>query len=69
VIRKLAASEAAQTKLKAVVRVADALGMGVVAECVEAQDLLARLQALEVGYAQGFGVFQPAPMERVAAKS
>jgi EAL domain-containing protein (putative c-di-GMP-specific phosphodiesterase class I) len=52
-----------------VVRVAEALGMGVVAECVEHQELLERLRALEVGYAQGFGVFQPAPMERVAAKS
>ena len=38
------ASEAAQTKLKAVVRVAEALGIGVVAECVEEQDVLARLQ-------------------------
>ena len=69
VIRKLATSEAAQTKLKAVVRVAEALGMGVVAECVEQQELLERLRSLEVGYAQGFGVFQPAPMESVAAKA
>src|SRR5688572_18168037 len=69
VIRKLGASEAAQTKLKAVVRVAEALGMGVVAECVEQQELLERLRALDVGYAQGFSVFQPAPIERVAAKA
>jgi EAL domain-containing protein (putative c-di-GMP-specific phosphodiesterase class I) len=43
--------------------------MGVVAECVEQRELLERLQALDVGYAQGFGVFQPAPMERVAARA
>lgn len=68
VTRKLLASEAAQTKVRAVVRVAEALGIGVVAECVEDQDLLARLKALDVGYAQGFGVFQPQPIESVAAK-
>ena len=67
VIRKLLANEAAQTKVKAVVRVAEALGIGVVAECVEEKDLLARLKALDVGFAQGFGVYQPQPIERVAA--
>ncbi len=39
-----------------------------VAECVEEQDLLGRLQALDVGYAQGFGIFQPQPIEKVVAK-
>jgi EAL domain-containing protein (putative c-di-GMP-specific phosphodiesterase class I) len=39
----------------------------VVAECVEEQDLLVRLKALGVGYAQGFGVHQPLPIDRVAA--
>jgi len=67
VIRKLLTSEAAQTKLKAVLRVAGTLGIGVVAECVEEQDQLARLKALDVAYAQGFGVYQPQPIERVAA--
>ena len=68
VVRKLLASEAAQTKLKAVVRVAQALGIGVVAECVEDQDVLLRLKAFDVGYAQGFGVFQPQPIEQFALK-
>ncbi len=67
VVRKLLTSEAALTKLKAVVRVAEALQVGVVAECVEEQDVLVRLKALDVGYAQGFGVHQPQPLERVAA--
>ncbi|MGH8519698.1 MAG: EAL domain-containing protein [Panacagrimonas sp.] len=65
VIRKLLTNEAAQTKLKAVVRVAEALRAGVVAECVEEQDVLVRLKALAVGFAQGFGVYQPQPLERV----
>ena len=67
VIRKLLASAAAQAKLKAVVRVAEVLQAGVVAECVEEQDVLVRLKALDVGYAQGFGVHQPQPLERFAA--
>ena len=66
VIRQLLTSEAAQTKLKAVLRVAGTLGIGVVAECVEEQDQLTRLKALDVAYAQGFGVFQPQSIERVA---
>ena len=68
VIRKLLVNEAAQTKLKAVVRVAQALGIGVVAECVEEQDVLLRLKAFDVGYAQGFGIFQPQPIEQFALK-
>ena len=67
VIRKVLANAAAQAKLKAVVRVAEALRAGVVAECVEEQDVLVRLKALDVGYAQGFGVHQPQPLERFAA--
>lgn len=67
VIRKVVTSAAAQAKVKAVVRVAEALKAGVVAECVEEQDVLAQLKALDVGYAQGFGVHQPQPLERFAA--
>jgi EAL domain-containing protein (putative c-di-GMP-specific phosphodiesterase class I) len=68
VTRKLLANEAAQTKLKAVVRVAEALGIGVVAECVEEQDVLVRLKGLNVGFAQGFGVVEPQPIERFSVK-
>jgi EAL domain-containing protein (putative c-di-GMP-specific phosphodiesterase class I) len=67
VIRKLLTHEPAQTKLKAVIRVSETLGIGVIAECVEERDVLARLKALDVGFAQGFGVYPPQPIERVAA--
>jgi EAL domain-containing protein (putative c-di-GMP-specific phosphodiesterase class I) len=67
VTRKLLTSEAAQTKMKAVVSVAEALAIGVVAECVESQEILNELKALEVGYAQGFGLFQPQPIESLAS--
>jgi EAL domain-containing protein (putative c-di-GMP-specific phosphodiesterase class I) len=50
-----------------VVRVASTLGIGVVAKCVEEQELLARLKALDVGFAQGFGVAKPQPIESFSA--
>jgi len=68
VIRKLLTHEPAQTKLKAVMRVSAAIGIGVIAECVEEQDVLARLKALKVGFAQGFGVAQPQPIELFSVK-
>jgi EAL domain-containing protein (putative c-di-GMP-specific phosphodiesterase class I) len=66
IVRRLLTSETAANKLKAVVRVGAAAGFGVIAECVEEQDILARLQALDVGYAQGFGVYRPHPIDSVA---
>jgi EAL domain-containing protein (putative c-di-GMP-specific phosphodiesterase class I) len=66
VIRKLLTSEAAATKLEAVVSVAEMMNIGVVAECVEEDDVLARLRELKVGYAQGFGVATPQPIAELA---
>jgi EAL domain-containing protein (putative c-di-GMP-specific phosphodiesterase class I) len=63
VVRKLPASEAARTKLGAIVRVAEALQVGVVAECVEDKEVLARLRQLGVSHAQGFGIHKPQPID------
>ena len=41
---------------------AEALGIGLVAECVEQPEVLAQLKALGVSHAQGFGVHQPQPL-------
>jgi EAL domain-containing protein (putative c-di-GMP-specific phosphodiesterase class I) len=49
-------------------RVSETIGIGVIAECVEEQDVLARLKALNVGFAQGFGVAQPQPIELFSVK-
>jgi EAL domain-containing protein (putative c-di-GMP-specific phosphodiesterase class I) len=68
VTRKLLVSEAAETKLKAVLSVAEMMGIGVVAECVEEEDVLARVRELNVGYAQGFGVAPPQPAAQIALK-
>ena len=67
IIRKILKSETADNKLRAVVRIAEAIGMGVIAECVEEQDILMRVKALGVGYAQGFGIYHPRPIESVAS--
>jgi EAL domain-containing protein (putative c-di-GMP-specific phosphodiesterase class I) len=65
-IRKLLGSEVARTKMNAILRVAEALGIGVVAECVEEPDTLARLRTMKVSHAQGFGVHPPRPINEVA---
>jgi len=68
VTRKLLVSEAADTKLKAVLSVAEMLGVDVVAECVEQPEVLARLRELKVGFAQGFEVAKPQPIAEIALK-
>ena len=62
IVRNLLRSSVAEQKLRAVVRVGETIGVGVIAECVEEADILARLRALNVGYAQGFGIARPAPI-------
>ena len=59
ITRKLLSSEVARTKLSAIQRVGTAVGFGVIAECVEEQEVLERLKVLGVGYAQGFGIHTP----------
>ena len=66
IIRRILTSEQAGNKVKAIVRVSEALGCGVIAECVEEQDVLLRLKALGVGYVQGFGVYRPHPIDAIA---
>jgi EAL domain-containing protein (putative c-di-GMP-specific phosphodiesterase class I) len=66
IVRNILKNNIALTKLKAVLRVGEVIGLGVIAECVEEQDILLRLKALGVGYAQGFGIHQPGPLEKIA---
>jgi len=67
IVRKLLTSGSAERKLLAIVRVAEAIGFGVIAEMVEEQDILTRLKALDVTHAQGFGIHQPQPIGKFAA--
>ncbi len=63
ICRKVLTSDTARHKLNAMVRAGQALGYAVVAECVEEQDVLTRLKAMGVAYAQGFGIYQPHPID------
>ncbi len=67
ITRRLLTNASADAKLKAILRVAQTLGMGVIAECVEEQNILVRLKALGVGYAQGFGIYRPHPIDSLSA--
>src|SRR2546421_220637 len=68
ITRKLLTSEGAKAKMNALLRVGEALGFAMVAEFVEDQAVLLRLKALGVGYAQGFGIYQPHPVDSFAAE-
>jgi len=67
IVRKLLTAASAEAKLRAIVRVGEVMGFQVIAEMVEEQDILVRLKALGVAYAQGFGIQQPHPLENMAA--
>jgi len=67
IVRKLLTAPAAEAKLKAIIRVGEVMGFQVVAEMVEDQDILTRLKALGVAFAQGFGILEPHPIELLLA--
>jgi Amt family ammonium transporter len=66
ITRKLLSSDVARTKMNAILRVSEALKFALIAECVEDQDVLMRLKALGFAYAQGFGIYQPHPIDSLA---
>jgi EAL domain-containing protein (putative c-di-GMP-specific phosphodiesterase class I) len=65
IIRNILRSGSAAAKLKAILRVGEVTGVGVIAECVEDDEVLAALRQLKVGYAQGFGVRKPEPIDEL----
>jgi Amt family ammonium transporter len=65
IVRRLLSNPSAEAKLKAILRVGEFLGFQVIAEMVEEQDILQRLKALGVGFAQGFGIQEPHPIEKL----
>ncbi len=64
IVRKIL-SKPTEEKLRAVLRVGEVMGYSVIGEMVEEQDILVRLKALGVAYAQGFGIRQPHPLELI----
>ena len=69
IIRKLASSDVARSKLNAISRVGEVIGVGVIGECVEDENVIALLRNAGVGYAQGFGIAAPQAIEGFAASA
>ena len=63
IVRKLATSDVARSKMNAIVRVGEVIGVGVIGECVEEPGTASALEAAGVGYAQGFAIGAPEPIE------
>jgi EAL domain-containing protein (putative c-di-GMP-specific phosphodiesterase class I) len=66
VTRNIATDEAAVAKINALLALTSARGIAVIAECVECEEVLARLRALKVRYAQGFGICVPQAIDLIA---
>jgi len=64
VIRNLN-SQTARGKLDRIVRAGKKLGIGVIGECVESNEVLATLRAAGAGFAQGYGIHVPTPINEV----
>jgi EAL domain-containing protein (putative c-di-GMP-specific phosphodiesterase class I) len=65
VVRNIRRSAGAAGKLKAIQRACASSGVEVIAECVEDDEILSALRLLKVGYAQGFGVGEPQPIDEM----
>jgi EAL domain-containing protein (putative c-di-GMP-specific phosphodiesterase class I) len=64
--RNLATDGAAVENVLELLRVASDLGIAAIAECVECEEVLARLRAIKVRYAQGFGICVPQPIDLIS---
>jgi diguanylate cyclase (GGDEF)-like protein/PAS domain S-box-containing protein len=62
-IRNLDSSEIDQRMVEAMVEIAKALGLSTIAEFVENEEILTKLQEFGVDFAQGYHVGRPAPFE------
>jgi EAL domain-containing protein (putative c-di-GMP-specific phosphodiesterase class I) len=64
IVRKLGTSEVARSKLSAIARVGEVVGVTVIAECVEDRETISRLVSAGVRHAQGFGIRPPEPIDK-----
>lgn len=65
-VRNVLKSADALARLNAVLRVGEVTGIGVIAECIEDQQVLDRVTSLGTGWAQGYGIVKPYPIEQGA---
>jgi EAL domain-containing protein (putative c-di-GMP-specific phosphodiesterase class I) len=62
IVRNVLKNKAASGKLNAVVKVGNAVGIEVIAECVEDPETVSHIRALGAHYAQGFGISLPSAL-------
>ena len=67
IVLGLEESATARNKLEAVVQISKVVGVELIGECVETPGAIEHLRKQGVGYAQGFGLSRPAPIDQVAA--
>jgi diguanylate cyclase (GGDEF)-like protein len=66
-VRDVVGDDRSQAMLSAIVRLAQAMGLATVAECVESDPIRDIVCRLGVEYGQGFSIGRPVPLERVIA--
>jgi diguanylate cyclase (GGDEF)-like protein len=64
-VRDVVGDDRAQAMLSAIVRLAQAMGLRTVAECVESDAIRDVVRQLGVEFGQGFSIGRPAPLEKV----
>jgi diguanylate cyclase (GGDEF)-like protein len=64
-VRDVVGDDRSQAMLSAIVRLAHAMGLATVAECVESEQIREITQRLGVEFGQGFSIGRPIPLERV----
>ena len=65
IVRNVLRNTDALSTLNSVLRVGEVIDIGVIAECIEEPDILARVKELGVGYGQGYGILVPYPIEEL----
>ena len=63
-VREMLNSDTDRAMVEMIVHMAKVMGKGVVAECVESEEILDALREIGVGYAQGYAIGRPEPFER-----
>ena len=64
-VRDVVGDDRAQAMLSAIVRLAQAMGLATVAECVESAQIREITERLGVEFGQGFSIGRPIPLDRV----
>jgi diguanylate cyclase (GGDEF)-like protein/PAS domain S-box-containing protein len=63
-VKEMLNSKVDRAMVEMVVHMAKVMGKGVIAECVESQDILEALREIGVDYAQGYAIGRPEPFEK-----